>query len=130
MKAETVYLENKKFRTKARNFEINTDLPPSRGGDDSAPTPSELLMTGLGACTGYFVTTYLNNAGIPADGLSVDLNWEFSEKPRRISKISINIKNPNGEIGKRKMAAIKAAQYCTVHNTLSSKPEISITIDE
>lgn len=36
---------------KVREFTITSDEPSSRGGDDTGPTPLELLMASLCACT-------------------------------------------------------------------------------
>ena len=130
IKANVTFQGKQKFKIKIRNFEIETDLPENAGGDDSALTPPELFIASLGSCIGVFVSAYLKNTGVSAEGLSIDVDSEYADSPRRIGKISVGIKVPNIEqLGKRKQALLKVAQNCTIHNTLENKPQISINME-
>jgi putative redox protein len=73
----TVRLENE-YRTviKAREFTWLSDSKTSEGGDESGPTPEELLMGALGACMAITGKMYAVRKGWPLEGVEVTLEFE------------------------------------------------------
>ncbi|MFQ5952453.1 MAG: OsmC family protein [Candidatus Omnitrophota bacterium] len=128
MKTNIEFVGKKKFKTRVRKHEVITDLPGIKGGDDTAPTPPELLIVSLGTCVGYFVLGYLETVKLDASGFSVDLDWEMSEDRTRISKVAVSIKIPNAKLGNRKRAVIAVAKKCIIHQTLHHCPEITTSV--
>ena len=120
----------KSFKIKIREHEVETDLPLEMGGDDKAPTPPELFVSALGACMGIYALSYMRTAKLDAEGLSLDLNWEYDKSRKRIEKIDAVISVPNADLGERKEALISAAEKCLLHNTLHEKPEMTTRIEE
>ena len=128
MKVKVEFEGKKKFKAKVRNHEVITDLPESKGGDDSASTPSELFVVSIGTCAGLYVMRYLETAKLDATGLSIDLDWEFHKEEPRISRIDIAINVPNTKLGNRKKAVIAAAGKCVIHQTLHNAPEMNVNV--
>jgi uncharacterized OsmC-like protein len=56
-----------------RTFTLRTDWPPDAGGDDSGPTPGELVLAALGACVASTYATKAASAGVDIDELEVTL---------------------------------------------------------
>ena len=56
-----------------RTFPLRTDWPPDAGGDDSGPTPGELVLAALGACVASTYATKAASAGVDIDELEVTL---------------------------------------------------------
>ena len=129
MTTKVEFAGKRKFKITTRNHEVVTDLPERGGGDDSAPTPSELFTASIGSCVGLYVARYLETAKLNPEGLSIDLDWEFAKDPSRISNIAMTIRVPNAELGARKKAVIAAANKCTIHQTLHNHPEIKISVE-
>ena len=70
----------------------------------------------------------MNNAGLSAEGLSIDIDWDYADNPRRIGEVKATINIPNSDVGKRETAILKAANHCTIHNTLHNSPNINIDL--
>ncbi|MGB2662252.1 MAG: OsmC family protein [Candidatus Omnitrophota bacterium] len=129
MEVKVEYLGKRKFKVIARGHEVMTDLPEKGGGEDSAPTPSELFIGSIGSCAALYVARYLETAKLDPEGLSVDMDWEFSEDKSKISRVNMNIRVPNAELGARKKAVVAAANKCVIHQTLHDCLEININVE-
>ena len=129
MEVKVEYLGKRKFKVMARGHEVMTDLPEKGGGDDSAPTPSELFVASVGSCAALFISRYLETAKLDPEGLSVDMDWEFSEDKSKISHINMTVRVPNSELGARKKAVAAAANKCVIHQTLHNCPEIKVNVE-
>ena len=56
----------------ARRHELRADEPVAAGGTDTAPTPLELLTTGLAACTAITLRMYAERKGWELGTVKVD----------------------------------------------------------
>ena len=128
MNARVKFSGGKKFTMKVRGHEIVADLPESKGGEDSAPTPPELFMASLGTCMGVYAAGYLRTAEFDPEGLEISLDWEFNPEGNRIGKINVSLVTPNAVLGPRKRALMAAVSKCVIHNTLHQPPEINMEI--
>ncbi len=117
-----------KFETQIGNHKLIIDVPPEMGGKDRGPMPPQLFGTSLSSCIAVFATSYCNNAGIDTEGLSVSLSFDKLKDPTRLSNFKAQIKIPKGDVGKREKAVIHAASHCPIHETISTSPEIEITL--
>lgn len=60
----------------AREHTWYADVPEADGGDNTAPTPEEMLLGALGACISITVMMYANRKGWPLDNIAVHLEME------------------------------------------------------
>jgi len=123
-------LDKNKFKADIRGHEIIADLPVEKGGGDTAPTPTEIFIFSLGSCAVLFASRYLETAGLNAEGLSLDIDWEYARDPSRVGKIDMEVTVLNAELGARRKALLKAIDKCVVHKTLKVQPEINIEIKQ
>jgi len=56
-----------------RTHALISDEPADAGGSDLGPTPYELVLAGLGACTAMTLRLYADRKGWPLEGVEVRL---------------------------------------------------------
>lgn len=96
------------------------------GNADMQYSPFHMLASGLASCTFSVLHSWASNAGIGWEDLSIDVKWAFAEKPHRVGSMDVELKWPSLPAD-RTNVALRAAQLCAVHATLSHSPEIKIT---
>ena len=124
------HMGDMKFETQIGNHKLIIDVPPEMDGKDRGPTPPQLFVASLSSCIAIFATSYCNNAGINAEGLSVSLSFDKLKDPARLANFKAQIKIPKGDVGKREKAVITAASHCPIHETIHLPQEVEITLDK
>jgi uncharacterized OsmC-like protein/alpha/beta superfamily hydrolase len=109
------------------------DEPIAAGGRDSGPSPYDLLIAGLGACTAMTIRLYADLKALPLTGVSVRLthakihaaDCETCEtKEGKLDRIerTIALEGPLDDAQRARLLEI--ADKCPVHRTLTSEVEI------
>lgn len=111
-----------------RGHELTVDQPLPDGGEDSGPTPTELFVSGLAACVGFYAERYLRRHGLDPTDLRVECDYDFSrDRPARVSAIRIEVTAP-GLPEDRSEPFRKVIEQCTVHNSLVQPPAVSLDV--
>ena len=117
-----------RFDINVRGHVISVDQPVGGGGDDTAPTPTELFIASLASCVAFYARRYLARHNLPTDGLAVEATFDMGSRPARVSGIDVRLIIPDGVPAERRDPLLAVATHCTVHNTLAAAPEVSITL--
>lgn len=123
---EVLYEGGDRFRIAMRQHAVTVDQPVSVGGEDTAPTPTELFVGSLASCVAFYARRFLARHDLPTDGLGVTAQFAMATQPSRVGEISIAIRIPEGVPEERKEALLAVASHCTVHNSLMAPPQIRI----
>jgi uncharacterized OsmC-like protein/alpha-beta hydrolase superfamily lysophospholipase len=117
-------------RITAGGHQLAADEPAAVGGADSGPTPYDLLLAGLGACTAITVRMYADRRGWPLHQTTVRL------RHRRIhAGDCASCETPTGQLdqieremlfegeltGEQRARLLAIAERCPVHRTLHSE---------
>jgi putative redox protein len=118
-----------RLRIAVREHVLFADQPLEGGGEDTAPTPTELFVAALGACIAFYAERYLRRHGIATDGLAVSCDYGWAEKPHRVGEITITVDAP-GLPSERREAFQRVIEHCTLHSTLEVPPAIRLILAE
>ena len=117
-----------RFRLSMRQHVLHVDQPETDGGEDTAPTPTELFIASLAACVGFYVHRFLSRHGHQVDGLAVTSEVEYATRPYRVSRISLGVSGVSHLPPEVQESLLSVAARCTVHNSLRQPPEVSIAV--
>ena len=122
------HLDGDRFAIDVRGHTITVDQPVDAGGEDTAPTPTELFIASLAGCVAFYARRYLARHEIPSDGLGVSVAFEMGGRPNRVTAISVEVTPPAELPVERLDAFLAVASHCTVHNTLVQAPDVQVAL--
>jgi putative redox protein len=126
---EVGHVGGEAYEIRVRGHRVRVDQPAGVG-DGSAPTPTELFVGSLAACAAFYAGRYLTRHGFGRDGLAVYADYDMATaRPARVAAIRITVQVPQGFPAERRAALAAVTAHCTVHNSLTTRPEITVAVD-
>jgi putative redox protein len=103
-----------------RDHRLTADEPKANGGDDSGPSPQELLAASLASCTAITIEMYARRKGWEIGEVVVDVDYEPAQRgsPTRFSMV-VGLPRELPEEHRERLMQIAAK--CPVHRTLESE---------
>ncbi len=113
---------------------LMADEPVRVGGGNRGPTPYDLLLMSLGACTSMTLRLYADRKGIALDDIDVELVHErihaddcaeCEQRDGHIERITRRIRLVGSLGDGERSDLLRIADRCPVHRTLEARPVIS-----
>ena len=108
-------------------FMINTDQATANGGDESAPEPFQLFLASIATCAGIYALSFCQSRKMSIDGMSLSMECDWNEDKNRYSKMSIDLRLPEGFDEKYRKAVVRSMDLCSVKKHMMDPPEFEIT---
>ena len=117
-------------RISVGGHDLAADEPAAIGGADSGPTPYDLLLAGLGACTSITVRMYAERKGWPLRLVTVRLRHQrihaidcvgCETQTGRLDHIERELQFDGELTGEQRARLLDIADRCPVHRTLHSR---------
>jgi putative redox protein len=109
------------------------DTRVEAGGENTGPTPMELLLIALGGCTGMDVVSVLRKMQVEFSLFEIEIRGERSEEhPKVYKKIELVYRIKGNNVSKDKVKhAVELSQekYCSVSAMLKSVANITYIIE-
>jgi uncharacterized OsmC-like protein len=117
-----------------RGHRLMVDQPVDVGGEDRAPTPTELFVASLASCMAFYAggTSPATGSavtgspcrparhGFSRDGLAVSASFEMAaDKPARVGRVRLAVRVPVDLLAERQASLAAVIAHCTVHNSLT-----------
>ena len=129
MSMEINFPGGKRVYSDYKGFTVKTDQSKKDGGENSAPTPSDLFFSSLGTCAGLYALGFFEKRNIDTKNLKISIEFQPNKKTYMIEKITFNIDLPPEFPEKYHSALIKSMNLCYVKKHLHEPPEFDFAIN-
>src|SRR5688572_28881449 len=128
MRAVAQQLENLRHDVKVRSHTITADEPKDEGGDDSGPSPQELLAASLASCTAITMEMYAKRKGWDMGEVAVHVEYEPAQRgsPTRF-RMRVDLPKELPEEQRERLMQIGAK--CPVHRVLEGEVMFEETVE-
>ncbi|MGE5554565.1 MAG: OsmC family protein [Betaproteobacteria bacterium] len=114
-------------------YRVPMDAAPSAGGSGAAPRPTELVLVGLGGCTGMDVVSILRKMQQPCASFSVSIEADRAgEHPKVFTAVRL-LYRLTGQgldpVKVRRAIELSLEKYCTIANMLNKTATMTYQIE-
>ena len=128
----TVWKEKMAFDSQLGNHTIRMDTTPEMG-DDTGPSPKQLVLAGLAGCTGMDVASLLKKMRVEYDSFEIYTEADLTEEhPIVFSEIRLVYRFKGENINQEKVekaVALSKERYCGVSAMLQKNSPIFYSIE-
>jgi uncharacterized OsmC-like protein len=91
--------------------------------------PVQMLAASLALCTASVMHDYAATAHFHLHQFAIEVTWEYAEHPYRVGNMTMRLHVGADVPPSRQKALLRAAEQCTVHNTLTHGTHIDMTLE-
>jgi putative redox protein len=107
-------------KVEIRGHELTADEPRDQGGEDSGPSPQELLAASLASCTAITMEMYAQRKGWDVGDIAVDVDYEPAQRGS-FTRFKMSVELPKELPEDQREKLMQIAAKCPVHRTLEGE---------
>jgi len=111
-----------------RDHRVTADEPPQHGGEDSGPSPQELLAASLASCTAITMEMYADRKGWDIGEVVVDVDYEAAQRGSP-TRFVMNVQLPKEMPEDQRDRLMQIAAKCPVHRALEGEVMFEETVE-
>lgn len=104
------------------------DEPVEDGGGDIGPSPKQLLVSSLGACTAITLQMYAQRKQWPLTGIEVEVQFNPQGKPASGTDLTRSIVLRGELSGEQRERLLQIANMCPIHKVLTGEVRIATAL--
>ena len=128
LRATARQLENLRHDVKVRRHTITSDEPKDHGGEDSGPSPQELLAASLASCTAITMEMYAERKGWDVGDINVEVEYEPAQRGSP-TRFVMNVEMPKEVSEEQRERLMQIAAKCPVHRALEGEVMFEETVE-
>jgi len=111
-----------RYRIELGRHSVLVDQPDT---GDAGPTPTDLFVASLAACTAHYAGRFFARHGVDAAGFGVTCVFQMAEdRPARVGSVELRLELPDAFPDDLRDRLLAVVEHCTVHNSITDPPEI------
>jgi putative redox protein len=111
-----------------RNHRITADEPREHGGEDSGPSPQELLAASLASCTAITMEMYAERKGWDMGDAVVEVEYEPAQRGSP-TRFVMHVELPKELPAEQRNRLMQIAAKCPVHRALEGEVMFEETVE-
>jgi putative redox protein len=111
-----------------RNHRLTADEPREHGGEDTGPSPQELLAASLASCTAITMEMYADRKGWDVGEITVDVEYEPAQRGSP-TRFTMRIEMPKEVSEEQRDRLMQIAAKCPVHRALEGEVMFDETVE-
>lgn len=115
--------------TASTGHQVRMDAAPEVGGENTGPRPMEMVLMGLGGCTGIDVVMMLQKMGQAIQDVQIEVASQRAEEvPKVFTKIHVHFIVIGHDLNEKKVKRavdLSADKYCSVSKMLEASVQMS-----
>ena len=120
-------LDGAKIRTDLGDkFSIPSDQP-APFGEDTAPSPFDVFLSGVAACTAYFAQRYCRKWNLSHEGIRVELDPVFNAQ-HALTDVRLRLTVPKDFPRDHLPGLLRNASACPVKKALENPPSVALEV--
>jgi putative redox protein len=109
-----------KHELEIREHRVTADEPEENGGEDSGPSPQELLAASLASCSAITMEMYAKRKGWDVGEVEVDVNYEPAQRGSP-TRFTLKVRLPKELPEEQRERLMQIIAKCPVHRTLEGE---------
>lgn len=127
MELNVAFPGNRPTESDDESFVIQTSQMMISGGQEGGTTPLNLIMAGLGMCSGSEVLAFCRTRELPAGDVALRISPQFNAEEPRVEEIHVEILFSESFPEQYREPCLRAVSQCSVKKHLEAPLAVTVS---